>query len=146
MDDETKCQEAPHASAKNDDARSLYKTARELTGSRPNMSIPVKNVAPFSEGEKNAKWVEHFSEVLNKPIPTILLDLDDDINNATDDADNAINISKEEIKKRLRALANTKAADLDFTPAELLKLLTNNGWQTDKNFKHSLAYCKSPWW
>lgn len=55
MDDETKCQEAPHASAKNDDARSLYKTARELTGSRPNMSIPVKNVAPFSEGEKNAK-------------------------------------------------------------------------------------------
>lgn len=93
-------------------------------------------MSPFSEGEKNAKWVEHFSEVLNKPIPTILLDLDDDINNATDDAGNTMNdFSKEEIKKRLRAPANTKAADLDFIPAELLKLLTNNGWQTDKNFK-----------
>lgn len=34
-----------HASAKNDDAKSLYKTARDLTGSRPNMLILVKNVS-----------------------------------------------------------------------------------------------------
>ena len=30
-------------------------------------------------------------------------------------------ISKEEIKERLRALANNKATGLDFIPAELLK-------------------------
>ena len=38
---ETKCQEAEHAAAKSY-ARSLYKIARDLTGSRPNTSIPVK--------------------------------------------------------------------------------------------------------
>ena len=58
---------------------------------------------------------------MNQPIPTILLDLDDNIN-ATDDADISMNyISKEEIKEGLRGLANNKAAGLDFIPAELLK-------------------------
>ena len=66
--------------------------------------------------------VEHFSEVLNQPIPTILLDLVDDINNVTEEADTSMNnISKEEIKEGLRALGNNKAAGLDFIPAELLK-------------------------
>ena len=66
--------------------------------------------------------VEHFSEVLNQPIPTILLDLDDDINNVTKEADTSMNnISKEEIQEGLRALGNNKVACLDFIPAELLK-------------------------
>ena len=43
---ETKSQEAEHAAAKNN-ARSLYKIARDLTGSRPNTSIPVKNCSSF---------------------------------------------------------------------------------------------------
>ena len=38
---ETKCQEAEHAAAKSY-ARSIYKIVRDLTGSRPNTSIPVK--------------------------------------------------------------------------------------------------------
>ena len=41
----------------------------------------------------------------------------DELNNVTDDVD----ISKDETEERLRALANSKAAGLDFIPAELLK-------------------------
>ena len=51
-----------------------------------------------------------------------LIDLNDDVNNITYDPDISMNdISKEEIKEGLRALANNKAALLDFIPAELLK-------------------------
>ena len=75
-----------------------------------------------------------------------LIDLNDDVNNITYNADISMNdISKEEIKEGLRALANNKAARLDFIPAELLK------WGGDamvdelkKNCKYSLAYCESP--
>ena len=77
-----------HAAAKNN-SRSLYKIVRDLTGSRSNTSIPVKDKAGtiLSEEEQNAGLVKHFIEVLNQSIPTISLDLDDDINNVTDDAD-----------------------------------------------------------
>ena len=58
-----------------------------------------------------------------KPILTIVLDLDRDINNVTDDADISMNyISKEKIEGGLRAIANNKAAALEFIRAELLKL------------------------
>ena len=85
---ETKCQEVEHAAAKNN-SRSLYKIVRDLTRSRSNTSIPVKDKAGtiLSEEEQNAGLVKHFIEVLNQSIPTISLDLDDDINNVIDDAD-----------------------------------------------------------
>ena len=121
---ETKRQEAEHTAAKND-AKSLYKIVRDLTGSRPNTSIPIKNMGRtilLSEEEHDARWVKHFSEVLNQPIPTILLDLDYDINNVTDDADISMtDISKYEIEEGLRALVNNKASGLEFIPAELFK-------------------------
>ena len=48
--------------------------------------------------------------------------MDDHINNVNDDAAISVNdISKDEIEGGLRALANNKAAVLDFIPAELLK-------------------------
>ena len=53
---DTKCQEAEHAAAKND-ARSLYKIVRDLAGSIPNTSIPIKSKAGtilFSEEKQNA--------------------------------------------------------------------------------------------
>ena len=43
--------------------------------------------------------------------------MDDELNNVTDDVD----ISKDETGEGLRALANSRAAGLDFIPAELLK-------------------------
>ena len=46
----------------------------------------------------------------------------DELNNVTNDADVSMNdISKEETEERLRVLANSKAAGLDFIPVELLK-------------------------
>ena len=48
--------------------------------------------------------------------------MNDDINDATDDTDISMNyVSIEEIEEGLRALANNKAAGLDFILAELLK-------------------------
>ena len=91
---ETKFQEAENATAKND-AKSLYKMVRDLTG--PNTSIPIKNKAGavlLFEEKQNARWVEHLSD-LNHPIPTILRNLNDEIKNVTDDADISMNdISK----------------------------------------------------
>ena len=77
-----------HAAAKNN-SRSLYKIVKDLTRSRSNTSIPVKDKAGtiLSEEEQNAGLVKHFIEVLNQSILTISLDLDDDINNVTDDTD-----------------------------------------------------------
>ena len=54
---ETKRQEAEHTAAKND-AKSLYKIVRDLTGSRPNTSIPIKNMGRtilLSEEEQDAR-------------------------------------------------------------------------------------------
>ena len=100
---ETRCQEAEDAAAKNN-SKSLYKIVRDLIRSRSNTSIPVKEKAGtilLSQEEQNAGLVEHFSEILNQSILTISLDLDDDINNVTDDADISINISREEIEEDL---------------------------------------------
>ena len=143
---ETKCQEGKHAAAKND-ARPLYKIVRDLTGSRPNNSFPIKSKVAtilLSEKEQNVRWVEKFGEVLNQPVPTILLDLDDHKNNVNDDAAISMNdISKDEIERGSRVLANNKAACLDFIPAELLEWvgdamvdemtrITNIVWHTVK--------------
>ena len=73
----------------------------------------------LSDMEHNSKWVEHFKEVLNQPVSIILLDLIGELN-VTDDVDISMNdISKDETGKGLRP--HSKAAGLDFIPAELLK-------------------------
>ena len=76
----------------------------------------------LSDKDQNSRWVAHFSEVLNQPISIILLDLVDEVNNVTDDLDISMNdISKDKTEEGLTALANSKAARLDFILAELLK-------------------------
>ena len=76
----------------------------------------------LSDKDQNSRWVAHFSEVLNHPISIILLDLVDEVNNVTDDLDISMtDISKDKTEEGLTALANSKAAGLDFILAELLK-------------------------
>ena len=79
------------------------KTVRDITGSRLNTSIPVKNKAGatrFSEQDRivflnRIDWTVQWSP---EPIPTIVQDLDVKINNINGDANISINdISKEEI-------------------------------------------------
>ena len=71
----------------------------------------------LSEDDEMSRWVKHFSEILNRPISIFFLDLVGELNNVTDDVD----ISKDKTEEGLRALANSKAACLNFIPAELLK-------------------------
>ena len=76
----------------------------------------------LSDKDKNSRWVAYFSEVLSHPISIILLDLVDEVNNVTDDVDISMNdISKNKIEEGLTALANIKAAGLDFILVDLLK-------------------------
>ena len=62
----------------------------------------------LSEDDQKSRWVKHFSEVQNQPISIFFLGLVDELNNATDD----VNISKDETEEGLRALANSRAAQV----------------------------------
>ena len=143
---ESKCEEAEKAATRND-SRSLYKIVRDLTGSRPNCAIPIKDKSGkilLSEQDQNDRWVEHFSEVLNQPTPLTILSIDEEVKNATEDLNITRElISKNEIKKGLTSLSNNKAAGLDCLPAELLKCggdamveeltnISNIVWKTGK--------------
>ena len=66
-------------------------------------------------------WTLQWSSKLTNIHHLAILDLVNELNNATDDADVSMNISKDETEERLRALANSKATGLDFIPVELLK-------------------------
>ena len=69
----------------------------------------------LSDKDKNSRWVAHISEVLNQPISIILLDLVDEVNNVTNDADISMNdISKDKTEEGLTVLVNIEAAGLDF--------------------------------
>ena len=111
-------------SCKRDKKQWIESKCQEAEPAACRTSIPIKSKAGailLSEEEQNVGWVENLNKVLNQPIPTILLDLDDDINNVSDDGDISMNdISREDIEERLRAPAKNKAAGLDFIPAELL--------------------------
>ena len=76
----------------------------------------------LSDKDKNSRWVAYFSEILSHPISIILVDLVDEVNNVTDDVDISMNdISKDKTEEGLTALANIKAAGLDFILVDLLK-------------------------
>jgi len=50
---------------------------RELTGAKSNSNVPVKDKSGktlLTAEEQNARWVEHFKEVLNQPEPLITYD------------------------------------------------------------------------
>ena len=68
----------------------------------------------LSDKNQNSRWVAHISEVLNQPISIILLDLVDEVNNVTNDADISMNISKDKTEEGLTVLVNIEAAGLDF--------------------------------
>ena len=71
-----------------------------------------------TEAEKEARWAENFSEVLNRPPPTIeaeVQDLDTDLDVSTAPPE------KEEIITVIRSLKNGKAPGQDSLNAELFK-------------------------
>jgi len=63
--------EAEEAANRND-MRTLYRIVRDLTGTQATTNVPVKDKdgkVLLTEREQLARWVEHFNEVLNQPVP-----------------------------------------------------------------------------
>ena len=72
-----------------------------------------------TEAEKEARWAEHFSEVLNRPAPTS----EADIQESGDDLDiNTLPPGREEIIAAIKSLKNGKAPGQDNLNAELFKI------------------------
>ena len=119
---ETKCQEAQDANNRND-TRTLYRISKELgcTGTRSNVPIKDKNGRTLqTEEEQNARWVEHFKEILNQPEPTETFSFPEDENGEQLNVEIGL-ITEEEIKKAIERLENNKSPGTDQIPAEILK-------------------------
>ena len=115
--------EAEQAAAKRD-LNTLYKITRTLCMRRSNQDKPVKDTQgnPLSkEVDQRERWLEHFRNLLNRPIPAERLDIPP----ATPDKMLQVNTNpptKSEIIKALKELKNGKAAGPDGVPAEALKV------------------------
>ena len=72
-----------------------------------------------STEEQLKRWVEHFSELLNRPGPGDSLDIP---SAETELSINCAKPSRQEIRKTIQALNNGKAAGTDSVPAEALKV------------------------
>ncbi|KAK0133280.1 hypothetical protein N1851_031194 [Merluccius polli] len=75
---EEKAREAQEAAEKNN-TKTLYRIVRELTSSRSSSGVPTRSKdgrALLTDEEQEARWVEHFKEVLNQPIPSMLFNFD----------------------------------------------------------------------
>ena len=71
-----------------------------------------------SERDRDVRWTEHFSEVLNRPEP----ELPPDIPPAQEDLNVRVGPpTPQEILNAIKALKNNKAPGQDAIPAELLK-------------------------
>ena len=118
---EEKAREAQEAAEKNN-MKSLYKIVRELTSSRSSSGVPIKSKdggALLTDEEQDARWVEHFKEVLNQPTPSMLFSFDREtpaptLNVASDE------ISRTEVAKAIKGLKNNKAPGLDEVTVELI--------------------------
>uniref|UniRef100_A0A914WQC5 Reverse transcriptase domain-containing protein n=1 Tax=Plectus sambesii TaxID=2011161 RepID=A0A914WQC5_9BILA len=119
---EQKCAEAQEAADKND-SKTLYRIVRELTGGRSNANAPIKDKngkVLLTKEEQNARWMEHFQEVLNQPAPTAPHDFSAII--PIDQLDVNVNpITRAEVLKAIQQLKNNKAPGLDWISGEMIK-------------------------
>ena len=119
---ERKGEEAQEAAEKND-AETLYRIVRDLTGARNNANTHIRDKNGKilnNKEEQNARWVQHFQETLNQPNPTTTYEFDTHRQAVELDVNiNAITI--EETQAAIRMLKNNKAPGIDQIAAELLK-------------------------
>jgi len=101
----------------------LFSVVRELTGAKSNSNVPVKDKSGktlLTAEEHNARWVEHFKEVLNQPEPLITYDFN--TFPVPEELPSSLqNITEEETQRAIKSLKNNKAAGCDEISAELLK-------------------------
>ena len=99
----------------------LYKITKLLAGKPLSKSSTLKNKQGdilTTEKEKADRWVEHFKEVLNRPLPNNVANpppASNDLNIRTDPP------NENEIRKALESLKPNKAPGVDLIQAEILK-------------------------
>ena len=109
--------------------RPLYGIAKKLSGDF-NQSVegPVKDkTSAFltSDEEKNARWTEHFHEILNRLPPSEPFDFSiyEEMEALPIDLRE---MTLEEVKKAIKGMKNDKAAGEDNIAAELVKASDEN--------------------
>ena len=71
------------------------------------------------EGEVKAKWQEHFTEVMNRPVPEVATEVERDVVN------NIGEITRGEIRSTLGDMKSRKAPGIDSIMADLLRVDTD---------------------
>ena len=117
---ENKAKEAEEA-AKVNDSRKLYNITRSLSCKSQQNSTTIKdlngNILTTVEDQQN-RWAEHFSEILNREDPRNPPRLEVNVPELDINSDP---IRRDEIRKAIKQLKNSKAPGCDDIPAELLK-------------------------
>ncbi|KAL9978171.1 hypothetical protein ACROYT_G015662 [Oculina patagonica] len=103
------------------DAKELYSITRKLAGDRKIPERPVRDKSGellTDQEEQRKRWADHFKELLNRPPPSELPDIQP--------ANTPLQVSESkpseaEIKRAIRQLKNGKAAGPDGIPSEAIK-------------------------
>ena len=113
--------EAEEAAARGEQGR-VYKITKLVSGKyRRSTDTPIADKQGrilTTEAEQEARWAEHFSEVLNRPPPTAPAEVQDP---AKDLDVNTTSPEKQEIVAAIRSLKNGKGPGQDSLNAELFK-------------------------
>ena len=112
--------QAEEAAARNEQG-TVYKVTKIITSKchTTNVLVEVKSgILLTSEGEQQRRWTEHFRELLNRPPPTVV----PNIQEAATDLDISTDIpTRREIIQAINSLKNGKAPGHDNLNAELFK-------------------------
>ena len=112
--------QAEEAAARNEQG-TVYKVTKIITGKCHTTNVLVKDkngILLTSEGEQQRRWTEHFRELLNRPPPTVV----PNIQEAATDLDISTDVpTRREIIQAINSLRNGKAPGHDNLNAELFK-------------------------
>ena len=103
--------------------KGVYEATRRLCNEGPRKAGMVKSIEGkllTKEDEAKARWKEHFMEVLNRPVPEVVIEMEE-----ADVVNNSINtgeITREEIRSALRDMKSGKAPGIDSITADLLRV------------------------
>ena len=99
----------------------MYKITRQLAGKNKSTCRPVRDkqgILLTKESLQLQRWKEHFQEILNRPPPDSIPDIEE----TTEDLNiNCGRISKEEIKRAIKKLKLDKTPGIDSIPSDDLK-------------------------
>ena len=116
--------ETAEKAAKKNDLKELYHTTRLLAGNfKVTSDLPIKakgGTLLIAQTDINNRWIEHFTELLNRPPPNKKFEFDP--TPPIEDQNIELGpITKAEVIKAISSIKNNKAPGIDEIPGELLK-------------------------